>query len=42
MAELAERKQGLTTVELNKTIWEVPCRYTIQNPVGIGAYGQVV
>ncbi|NP_001191531.1 p38 MAP kinase [Aplysia californica] len=39
---LAERKPGLVTVELNKTIWEVPSRYTIQNPVGIGAYGQVV
>ncbi|GFO29168.1 mitogen-activated protein kinase [Plakobranchus ocellatus] len=42
MASSARRKEGLVTVELNKTLWEVPCRYTIQNPVGMGAYGQVV
>lgn len=42
MADTAQRKPGLVTVELNKTIWEVPSRYKIQNPVGIGAYGQVV
>uniref|UniRef100_A0A0B7BX34 mitogen-activated protein kinase n=1 Tax=Arion vulgaris TaxID=1028688 RepID=A0A0B7BX34_9EUPU len=42
MADAAPRKPDLVKVELNKTIWEVPSRYTIQNPVGIGAYGQVV
>lgn len=42
MASNAKRKDGLVTVEMNKTIWEASSRYTIQNPVGIGAYGQVV
>nr|AAN31641.3 p38 mitogen activated protein kinase [Biomphalaria glabrata] len=42
MADTAQRREGLVTVELNKTLWEVPNRYSIQNPVGIGAYGQVV
>jgi len=31
----------MVVIELNKTTWEVPQRYTIQNAVGIGAYGQV-
>jgi len=34
-------KPGFHRVELNKTIWEMPHRYTQLNPVGSGAYGQV-
>ena len=34
-------RPGMVVIELNKTTWEVPQRYTIQNAVGIGAYGQV-
>ena len=34
-------KEGSFRVELNKTIWEVPQRYTNLMPIGCGAYGQV-
>ena len=34
-------KHGFYRVELNKTVWEVPDRYTNLSPVGSGAYGQV-
>ncbi|XP_064109544.1 mitogen-activated protein kinase 14A-like [Macrobrachium nipponense] len=34
-------KPGYHTIELNKTEWEVPQRYTMLSPVGSGAYGQV-
>lgn len=34
-------KAGYHTLELNKTEWEVPQRYTMLSPVGSGAYGQV-
>lgn len=28
-------------IEINKTEWEVPERYQMLTPVGLGAYGQV-
>lgn len=28
-------------IEINKTEWEVPDRYQMLTPVGLGAYGQV-
>ncbi|KAG0431282.1 hypothetical protein HPB47_021935 [Ixodes persulcatus] len=34
-------KSGFHKVELNKTVWEVPARYTNLSPIGVGAYGQV-
>lgn len=34
-------KPGYHTIELNKTEWEVPQKYTMLSPVGSGAYGQV-
>lgn len=34
-------KDGFIRVELNRTVWEVPERYTNLQPVGAGAYGQV-
>ncbi|XP_045620579.1 mitogen-activated protein kinase 14 isoform X2 [Procambarus clarkii] len=34
-------KADFHTVELNKTEWEVPRRYSMLSPVGSGAYGQV-
>lgn len=34
-------KPDFHTVELNKTEWEVPKRYSMLSPVGSGAYGQV-
>lgn len=34
-------KENYHTVELNKTVWDVPNRYTDLIPVGSGAYGQV-
>ncbi|KAK8377391.1 hypothetical protein O3P69_013787 [Scylla paramamosain] len=34
-------KPDFHTIELNKTEWEVPKRYTMLSPVGSGAYGQV-
>ncbi|CAG0881741.1 unnamed protein product [Darwinula stevensoni] len=34
-------KEGFYSVELNKTVWEVPKRYSSLTPVGSGAYGQV-
>lgn len=34
-------KENFYTVELNRTVWEVPNRYTDLTPVGSGAYGQV-
>ncbi|KAK3785605.1 hypothetical protein RRG08_012706 [Elysia crispata] len=42
MASSAKRKNEFVSVELNKTVYEVPSRYVIQSPIGIGAYGQVV
>lgn len=32
---------GFQTVEVNKTLWELPERYKLLQPVGSGAYGQV-
>ncbi|XP_074644396.1 mitogen-activated protein kinase 14B-like isoform X1 [Tubulanus polymorphus] len=40
MAQSALRG-GFYRTELNKTLWEVPERYTDLQPVGSGAYGQV-
>ncbi|KAK8745399.1 hypothetical protein OTU49_000172 [Cherax quadricarinatus] len=34
-------KPDFHTLELNKTEWEVPRRYSMLSPVGSGAYGQV-
>ena len=34
-------KDGYYHIELNKTVWEVPQRYTNLTPIGCGAYGQV-
>ncbi|KAG0712275.1 Mitogen-activated protein kinase p38b [Chionoecetes opilio] len=34
-------KPDFHTVELNKTEWEMPKRYSMLSPVGSGAYGQV-
>ncbi|XP_076469740.1 mitogen-activated protein kinase 14-like [Babylonia areolata] len=35
-------KEGFHRVELNKTVWDVPIRYQMLSPIGVGAYGQVV
>lgn len=32
---------GYYTVELNKTVWELPERYQDLRPIGIGAFGSV-
>jgi len=37
----AEPAPGFYRIELNKTVWEVPKRYTMLSPIGSGAYGQV-
>ena len=37
-----DAKAGFYKVELNRTLWEVPNRYSNLNPVGSGAYGQVM
>ncbi|KAK7102068.1 mitogen-activated protein kinase 14-like [Littorina saxatilis] len=37
-----KQKDGFHRVELNKTVWEVPARYQMLSPIGVGAYGQVV
>ena len=34
-------KSGFHSVELNKTVWEVPERYVNLTAIGSGAYGQV-
>lgn len=34
-------KTGFYSVELNRTVWEIPVRYINLTPVGTGAYGQV-
>ena len=34
-------KDNYYEVELNKTVWQVPNRYTDLVPIGSGAYGQV-
>ena len=34
-------KDGYFEVELNKTVWQVPSRYSDLVPIGSGAYGQV-
>merc|ERR1711962_561059 len=34
-------KSGFHSVELNKTVWEVPERYINLSAIGSGAYGQV-
>lgn len=34
-------KEGFYRVELNKTLWEVPTKYTELTPIGTGAYGSV-
>lgn len=38
----SQLKAGFHRVELNKTVWEVPLRYQMLSPIGVGAYGQVV
>lgn len=42
---MAKNKQHFTMkyykIEINKTEWEVPDRYQMLTPVGLGAYGQV-
>uniref|UniRef100_A0A8C4VHB7 mitogen-activated protein kinase n=1 Tax=Gopherus evgoodei TaxID=1825980 RepID=A0A8C4VHB7_9SAUR len=35
------RRKGFYRQEVNKTVWELPRRYTSINPVGSGAYGSV-
>ncbi|XP_066479357.1 mitogen-activated protein kinase 13 [Tiliqua scincoides] len=35
------RSKGFYKQEVNKTVWELPRRYTSINPVGSGAYGSV-
>ncbi|XP_001234443.1 mitogen-activated protein kinase 13 isoform X1 [Gallus gallus] len=35
------RRRGFYRQELNRTIWELPRRYTSLHPVGSGAYGSV-
>ncbi|KAI6072829.1 Mitogen-activated protein kinase [Aix galericulata] len=35
------RRRGFYRQELNKTVWELPRRYTSLHPVGSGAYGSV-
>ncbi|KAJ6659862.1 hypothetical protein lerEdw1_018318 [Lerista edwardsae] len=35
------RSKGFYRQEVNKTLWELPRRYTSINPVGSGAYGSV-
>ena len=34
-------KPGYYRLELNKTLWEIPSRYTNLRPKGHGAYGSV-
>ena len=34
-------KEGYYQIEVNRTSWEIPARYTELVPVGAGAYGQV-
>jgi len=34
-------KSGFHSVELNKTVWEVPEKYVNLTAIGSGAYGQV-
>ena len=34
-------KEGFYSVELNRTVWEVPARFVNLTPIGTGAYGQV-
>lgn len=42
---MSKNKQYFTMkyykIEINKTEWEVPDRYQMLTPVGLGAYGQV-
>ncbi|XP_033008436.1 mitogen-activated protein kinase 13 [Lacerta agilis] len=35
------RRRGFYKQEINKTVWELPRRYTSLSPVGSGAYGSV-
>jgi len=42
MADLSCLPPGFHRLELNKTKWEVRRRYELLQPVGSGAYGQVV
>ncbi|NXD17732.1 MK13 kinase, partial [Nothocercus nigrocapillus] len=35
------RRRGFSSQEVNKTVWELPRRYTALHPVGAGAYGSV-
>ena len=34
-------KPGYYRLDLNKTLWEIPSRYTNLQPLGHGAYGSV-
>lgn len=34
-------KEGFYSVEINKTVWEVPKKYQELTPIGTGAYGSV-
>merc|ERR1712032_717116 len=40
-AAVRAMKSGFHSVELNKTVWEVPERYVNLTAIGSGAYGQV-
>lgn len=37
----SDLKPGYYRLELNKTLWEIPSRYTNLQPLGHGAYGSV-
>jgi len=38
---MAKVKSDFKKIELNRTIWEVPERYSRLQAIGSGAYGQV-
>ena len=42
-SKMAERvlKPNYSSVELNKTVWEVPNRYQELQPLGVGAFSSV-
>ena len=41
MSASRQLKAGYYTVELTKTVWELPERYQDLRPIGIGAFGSV-
>ena len=40
-ASMTDLPAGYYRTELNRTVWEVPEKYTDLSPIGTGAYGQV-